>query len=225
MTNRIKTLLEYGTPEWRSDLKLALLTLVCCVAIIIFFGADNLLGAVILRGVYFRYGTFIAVLLVGLAWLIILKWADTLIAIKLIGVSSFIILASLFSLSSKLVFLVSYTSGFVLSIGLVCFIPAAIISWLMLATGAVIKKGFKDYLTEPLLIRMIIICCLIFTACYVSVRFVQSLDFTVIDHRTVASENYYTINFTSVSSDISGGIVEYKCNEISILCHEISSPI
>lgn len=223
MTNRITTLLEYGGAEWRNDLKLAVLTIICCAGIILFFSADDLLGAVLLRVIYFRYGTLIATSLILWIWIIILKWATIPIEWKVIGTGFFIIIAGVILISDKLVLFISLLSGFILGVGLACFIPAAIASWLIFAIGSVIRGHFREYLTEPLLTRMIMICCLFFTACFVSVRFVQSQDFTIIDYQALNSENYYTVSFTSMSSDVSGGTAYYKCNTISVSCTEISA--
>jgi hypothetical protein len=224
MTNRIKTLLEYGALEWRSDLKLGLLTVCCCAAIILFFSTDDLVGAILLRAIYFRYGMIVALILLASLVFIFMKWAGVPLIGKVLGVGLFLIVASPFLANQSLVFFVTYFSTFITGIGLICFIPSAIVSWLGIAVYAWSRGWLRDYLTEPLLARVIIIGFLMFTIFYISLRYVQSLDFTLIEHQAVGTENFYSVSKTSISSDINDGIFRYKCNEISIFCHEVSAP-
>jgi len=107
MTNRIKTLLEYGGTEWRSDLKLALFTLICCVAIILFFSADSLVGAVLLRVIYFQYGTLVALILIAAVCFVFMSWAKLPLHLKLIGMGIYavVVITILFLTSPKLLFL------------------------------------------------------------------------------------------------------------------------
>lgn len=224
MANRIKTLVEDGGVEWRNDLKLAVLTMLCCAGIILFFSADDLLGAVLLRAIYFRYGTLVALILIAAVCFVFMSWAKLPLHLKLIGMGVYVFIAItiLFLTSPKLLLLISYLAGFILGIGSLFFVPITVLIWVIIGIIAWIRGYFREYLTDPFLIRMFIVGFLIFTACYASVRYVQSLDFTIVDHNTIDGENFYTIRFTSVSSDASGGTAYYKCNTISASCTEVS---
>ena len=214
-------MLEHGTPEWRNDLKLAALTILCSITLIIFFSADDLVGAVLLRAIYFRYGTLLTlVLLASVVW-IVMKWANIPLIGKLIGTSAFMLVAGPFLANPDIMFFAITFSILIVPIGLICFIPAALCAWLAIGIVAWTKGRFRDYLTEPLLIKLIIICPLLLAAYYASFRHVNSLDFTTIEHETIDTQNYYSVSRTSISSDVSSGIVQYKCNAISISCSEI----
>ncbi|MBI1282086.1 MAG: hypothetical protein GC179_28425 [Anaerolineaceae bacterium] len=222
MANRIKTLLEYGGAEWRSDLKLGLLTLFCCALTIIFFDSDNLLGAVLLQTIYFRYGMIVALVLLASLVFIFMKWIGIPFIGKVLGVVLFIVVASPFLANESLVFVVTYFLSFIFGIGAIFFVPAAIVAWIGVAVFACLRGWLSDYLTEPLLVRVIIICSLTLTSFYISFRYIQSLDFAVIEHQQIGADHFYTINKTSLSSGISSNIVHYKCNSISIGCMEVS---
>jgi hypothetical protein len=225
MANRIKTLVDYGGVEWRNDLKLAALTVFWCTGLILFFSADSLVGAMLLRVIYFQYGTLVALILIAAICFVFMSWAKLPLHLKLIGIGVYVFVAItiLFLTSPKLLLLISYLAGFILGIGSLFFVPITILIWVVIGIIAWIRGYFREYLTEPFLIRMFIAGLLIFTACYASVRYVQSLDFTIVDHKAIASENFYTISFTSVSSDVSGGMAYYKCNTISVSCTGVSA--
>ncbi len=151
-----------------------------------------------------------------------MKWAGIPLIGKVIGVGLFLIVVSPFLANHSLVFFVTYFSTFVIGIGVIFVIPAAILAWLGIALYAWMRGWLRDYLTEPLLIRVIIIGLVLFSVFYVSLRNIQSLDFTVTEHQRVGEDNFYSVNRTSISSDISSGIVHYKCNALSLFCKEIS---
>lgn len=220
--NRIKTLWAYAPPEWRNDFKLTLATVFCCIVLLIFFSADTLFGAVLLRTVYFQYGPLIVVILLGIWCLAVMTWAHIPFKALVVVIGVYLGVAGLLLTSARFVFLASYLAGALLSFSLVCFIPITFVTWLGIGVIVSLRGYFREFITDALLIRIFISGLLIFTGCYIALRHIDSLDFKVVDYQVVGTENYYSVTFTSISSDTSDDRANYICNSISVSCKEIS---
>lgn len=198
----------------------------CCAAIILFLNAATLVGAVLLRAIYFRYGMVIAIILLGVLLFIMMRWGSISFIKEVIGIGAYILIAVFILSESKLLLLVSIASYAVTFIGVYLFLPLLLFLWICIAIYSWKKGNLNRHLTELLFIRLLIAASLLIPAGYAAGQYAPSLDFTLIDHKSVGAENYYSVTRTSLSSDTTSGTitVQYKCNEISVFCHEVSSP-